>query len=306
LRGYLLQRTMHSAICLAGLIVLVFFLSRLTGNPTDLYLPMETPADVREAFAERHGFNDPLVVQFGNYVVNLLRFDFGQSLRQQQPAIDIVLRSYPVTLALAAIAMSLSLTIAVVVGSLAAFRPGGIFDRVASFISLASASIPNFWVGIVGVLIFSVQLRWLPTSGMGSPLHWILPIIVLFTRPCGVLVQVVRNSMLTALRAPYVKTARAKGVKARAIIFVHALRNAMIPVITVAGDQAANMVNGAVITETIFSFPGIGKLLIDSIIYRDFAVVQAAVIVTAIAIFIVNLLVDILYALLDPRIRYSS
>lgn len=306
MRGYLFQRTLHSAICLIGLVVLVFFLSRLTGNPTDLYLPMETPEDVRQAFAERHGFNDPLLVQFGHYVFNLIHLDFGQSLRQQQPALEIVLRSYPITLALAAIAMLLSVSIAVVVGSLAAFRPGGLFDRVASFISLASASIPNFWVGIVGVLIFSVHLRWLPTSGMGTPLHWVLPMIVLFTRPCGVLVQVVRNSMLTALNAPYVKTARAKGVKARAIIFVHSLRNAMLPAITVAGDQAANMVNGAVITETIFSFPGIGKLLIDSIIFRDFAVVQAAVIVTAIAIFLVNLTVDILYALLDPRIRYSA
>ncbi len=304
--AYLLRRTMHSVICLAGLIVLVFFLSRLTGNPTDLYLPMETPNDVRQAFAERYGFNDPLVVQFKNYVVNLAHLDFGESLRQKQPALDIVLRAYPVTLALSAIAMLLSVSIAVVVGSLAAFRPDGLFDRIASFISLASASIPNFWVAIVGVLVFSVQLRWLPTSGMGSPLHWVLPIIVLFTRPCGVLVQVVRNSMLTALNAPYVKTARAKGVKARAIIFVHALRNAMLPAITVAGDQAANMVNGAVITETIFSFPGIGKLLIDSIIFRDFAVVQAAVIVTALAIFLINIVVDILYALLDPRIRYST
>lgn len=303
---YLFQRTIHSAICLIGLIILVFFLSRLTGNPTDLYLPMETPADVRQAFAERHGFNDPLLVQFADYFVNLLRLDFGESLRQRQPALESVLHAYPVTLALAGIAIPLSATIAIVVGSLAAFRPDGVFDRIASGISLASASIPNFWVGIVGVLVFAVQLRWLPTSGMGTPLHWVLPIIVLFTRPCGVLVQVVRNSMLTALNAPYVKTARAKGVKARAIIFVHALRNAMLPVVTVAGDQAAHMVNGAVITETIFSFPGIGKLLIDSIIFRDFAVVQAAVIVTAVAIFLVNLAVDILYAFLDPRIRYSS
>lgn len=286
--------------------MLVFFLSRLTGNPTDLYFPMETPIDVRQAFAERHGFNDSLVVQFGNYVVNLFRLDFGESLRQSQSALDIVLRAYPVTLKLTGIAMVLSISIAIVVGSLAASRPGGIFDRVASLVSLASASLPNFWIAIVGVLIFSVELRWLPTSGMGSPLHWVLPIGVLITRSCSILVQVVRNSMLTALRAPYVKTAKAKGVKGSAIIFGHALRNAMLPVITVAGDQAAGMMGGAVITETVFSFPGVGKLLIDSIVFRDFAVVQAAVIVTAVAIFILNIGIDIIYAFLDPRIRYTA
>jgi peptide/nickel transport system permease protein len=278
----------------------------MTGNPTDLYLPIETPYDVRQQFAERYGFNDPVVVQFKNYAIGLLKFDFGESLRQREPALDMVLRAYPTTLILAAIAMTLSVTVAVVIGSLAAYQPGRLFDRLATMLSLASASIPNFWIAIVGVLIFAVELRWLPTSGMGTPLHWILPTLCLFMRPCGVLVQVVRNAMLAALSSPYVKTAKAKGVTAQAIIFVHALRNAMLPTITVAGDQAANMINGAVIAETIFNFPGVGKLLIDSIVFRDFAVIQAAVIVTAAAVFLVNIVIDLLYAQLDPRIRYSS
>jgi peptide/nickel transport system permease protein len=303
--AYLGKRILYSLISLVGLIILVFFLSRLTGNPTDLYLPADSTNEVRQAFSERHGFNDPSYVQFGNYLADLLRFDFGESLRQREPALELVLRAMPTTLALAAWAMAISLTIAIVTGSLAAWRPGGLFDRIASLISLAGASIPNFWLAIVGVLIFSVAFRVLPTSGTGTPWHWVLPVTVLFVRPCGLLVQVVRSSMISALSSGYVKTARAKGVRTRAVIFVHALRNAMLPVITVAGDQAAGMVNGAVIAETIFGFPGIGKLMIDSIVYRDFAVIQAGVLVTAVAIFVLNIVIDLAYAFLDPRIRHS-
>jgi peptide/nickel transport system permease protein len=189
-------------------------------------------------------------------------------------------------------------------GALAAFNVGGFFDRLVSIISLIGASAPDFWIAIVAIVIFSINLAWLPTSGVGTPWHWILPIAVLFVRPFGLIVQVVRGSMLAALSAPYVKTAKAKGVRNLPIIFVHTLRNAMLPVITVIGDQAAAMLNGAVIVETIFGFPGIGKLMIDSILQRDFNVVLAAIMVTAIAIFLMNILIDIAYGLLDPRIRH--
>lgn len=192
----------------------------------------------------------------------------------------------------------------IVVGSLAAFRAGGFFDRLSSVISLVGASVPDFWLAIVAIVVFSVNLAWLPTSGTGSLLHWILPICVLFIRPFGIIVQVVRGSMIGALSSAYVKTARAKGVRSGPIIFVHALRNAMLPVITVIGDQAASLLNGAVIVETIFGFPGVGKLMIDSILQRDFNVVLAAILVTALAIFLMNLLIDLAYALLDPRIRH--
>jgi peptide/nickel transport system permease protein len=302
---YLRQRFVQSAISLFGLIAIVFFLARLTGDPTDLLLPVDTPASVRQEFAQRHGFDQPIIVQFGYYLANLLRFDFGQSLHQNAPALDQVLHAMPTTLMLAFWAMTISLAVAIVTGSIAAWHPGGLFDRIASLISLAGASIPNFWIAIVGVLVFAVWLRVLPTSGTGTPWHWILPVTVLFVRPCGVLTQVVRSSMLAALSSAYVKTAKARGVRTRSIIFVHALRNAMLPVVTVAGDQAAGMINGAVIAETIFGFPGVGKLLIDSIMFRDFAVVQAAVLITAIAIFVLNVVVDILYSILDPRVRHN-
>jgi peptide/nickel transport system permease protein len=172
-------------------------------------------------------------------------------------------------------------------------------------LSLAGASAPDFWIALIGILVFAVALGWLPTSGTGTPWHWVLPIAVLFVRPFGLLVQVVRGSMIGALSSAYVKTARAKGVRERAVIFVHALRNGMLPVITVAGDQAAGIINGAVIVETVFGFPGVGKLMIDAISHRDFAVIQAAIMVTAVAIFVMNIVIDIAYAVLDPRIRHA-
>ncbi|MDB5761019.1 MAG: transporter permease [Herminiimonas sp.] len=302
---YLVQRILYSCISMIGLIVLVFFFARLTGNPADLYLPINTPPDVRQEFSQSHGFNDPALVQFSRFVVNLAHLDLGESLRQQRPALTIVLEAFPTTLMLSAIAMGLVLSISIVAGSLAARHPNGVFDRIVSLIALASASLPNFWLAIVSILIFAVGLRWLPTSGGGSIAHWILPLLVLIVRPCGIIAQVVRSSMIDALSSAYVKTARAKGVRKRKIIFIHALRNAMLPVMTVAGDQAAGMINGAVIVEMIFGFPGIGKLMIDSISNREFVIIQAAVIVVAAAIFLMNFLIDLTYVMLDPRIRYN-
>lgn len=301
---FLGKRAFASAISLVGLVILVFFLSRLTGDPTDLYLPVDASLEAREQFRELHGFNDPLLVQFGRYVWDLMHLDFGQSIREARPAIDVVLEGFGWTLSLAAVTMTIVTVAAVVIGSMAAFRVGGLFDRLATFFSLIGASAPDFWIAIVAIVIFAVNLHWLPTSGTGTIWHWILPVAVLFIRPFGLILQVVRGSMITALSSAYVKTAKAKGVKARPIIFVHALRNGLLPVITVIGDQAAAILNGAVVVETIFGFPGIGKLMIDSILQRDFAVVLAAIMISALAIFIMNLLIDMAYAVLDPRIRY--
>ncbi len=301
---FIRQRAFASLISLLLLVVAVFFLSRLTGDPAALYLPVEASEEMRQQFREVHGLNDPVMVQFGRYVADLVQLDFGESIRKARPAFDVVIESFWWTLQLALITMALVTVAAIVLGSLAAFRAGGLFDRIATVISLIGASAPDFWVAIVGIVVFAVGLGWLPTSGVGTPLHWVLPIAVLFIRPFGLIVQVVRGSMITALSSAYVKTARAKGVKSQTIIFVHALRNAMLPVITVIGDQAAALLNGAVVIETIFGFPGVGKLMIDSILQRDFNVVLAAIMVTAIAIFLMNLLIDMAYSLLDPRIRH--
>lgn len=301
---FLQKRVVASGFSLIALIVIVFFLSRLTGDPTALYLPVDASLESRALFRELHGLNDPLITQFGRYLGDLLRFDFGESIRRSQPAMDVVLESYKWTLWLALITMVVVIVMAIILGSLAAFHVGRLFDRLATFFSLIGASAPDFWIAIVGITLFAVQLGWLPTSGTGTLWHWVLPISVLFIRPFGLIVQIVRGSMITALSSAYVKTAKAKGIKNKRIIFVHALRNAMLPIITVIGDQATALLNGAVVIETIFGFPGVGKLMIDSILQRDFAVVLAAITATAVVIFLMNILIDILYAVLDPRIRY--
>ncbi|SJM32179.1 ABC transporter permease [Mesorhizobium delmotii] len=301
---YLGRRAFHSILSVIGLLTLVFFLTRLTGDPSALYLPLDSTADARAAFARLNGLDQPIYWQFLDYLRDLLQLDFGESLRQNRSAMQVALEAFPETLKLAAVAITLSTALAILVASLAAARPGSMFDRAASFVSLAGASAPDFWVAIVGILVFAVGLGLLPTSGTGTWAHWIMPSFVLMLRPFGLLVQVVRGTMLSALASPYIKTARAKGLPRQKIIFGHALRNSLLPVVTVAGDLATSLVNGAVVVESIFGWPGIGKLMIDSIIQRDFAVVQSTILVTATAIFILNIAIDLLYAVLDPRIRY--
>lgn len=303
---YVSKRSVQSLVAVIGLVVLVFFLSRLTGDPAYLYLPLDSTEAQRQAFNELNGFDDPLIVQFLRYLGDIAQLDFGMSLSRNVPAMGVALEAFPQTLKLAAISISLALVLAIVVGSLAAARAGSLFDRISTTGALAAASAPDFWVAIVAILTFSVSMGLLPTSGTGTPLHWIMPIGVLMLRPFGLLMQVVRGTMLGVLSSAYVKTARAKGIKGRRILFIHGLRNALLPVITVAGDLAAGLVNGAVVVETIFGWPGIGKLMIDAIMRRDFALIQSTIIVTALAIFILNIVIDLIYAALDPRIRHQT
>ena len=303
--AYLGRRALHSAIALIGLVLAVFFLARLTGDPTNLFLPIDASLETRKEFAQKHGFDRPAIEQFFSFLEDVSRGDLGYSMRKQRPAMELVLESYPTTLKLAGLTMVLAIGLAVLVGAIAAYRPGGVFDRIGSIASLAGASAPDFWVAITGILLFAVSLRWLPTSGMGGFPYWIMPIGVLMLRPFGLLVQVVRGAMLGALSSAYVKTARAKGVSERSVIFVHALRNACLSVVTVAGDLTVGLINGAVIVETVFGWPGVGKLMVDAVIQRDFPVVQASIMVTATAIFLLNIVIDLLYVALDPRIRHQ-
>ena len=305
MQRYVVSRLLQSLVSLVGLVVLVFFMIRLTGNPADLYLPDDVSAEARQRFIDLHDLDAPLHVQFANFVRDLLSLDLGTSIRQSRPAIEIVLEAYPVSLALAGISMGLALGLAILLGVWAAVRPTGVVDRTISVLSLAGASAPNFWVALTLISVFAVWLRLVPTSGIGGWEHWVLPVAVLVLRPLGLLSQVVREAVIRALGAPYIRTARAKGVPGHSILYVHALRNASLPILTMAGNQAVGFINGSVIIETIFGFPGVGKLIIDAIVQRDFAVVQAAVIVTAMAIFLLNILIDLSYALLDPRIRHA-
>ncbi|PXY30282.1 ABC transporter permease [Prauserella coralliicola] len=303
---FLRKRIVSSAIPLVVVVLGVFILARLTGNPVDLYLPLSATAEQRAAFSAEHGFDQPILVQLWDYLGQVVQLDFGESLRTGQPAAEMVLEAFPATLQLAAVTMLIAIVGAVLIGSLAAYRPNSLADRTSSFLSMTAASIPDFWFAIMGVLVFGVSLGILPTSGVtGGPEVWVLPIATLLIRPFGVLVQVVRGSMVAALSAPYVKVARSKGASEKRVVFGHALRNATMPVLTVAGDLTIGLVNGAVVVETIFGWPGIGKLMIDSILQRDFAVLQAAVLLTAVTIFLLNILIDVCYALLDARVRQA-
>lgn len=300
---FLRKRILSSAAPLVVVILGVFCLARLTGDPANLYLPLNATAQMREEFSERNGFNLPLWQQLVDYFSGVIRLDFGESLKTGESAASMALRAFPATLQLAATTMIIAVIGALIIGSWAAYRPNSIADRIASFMSMTAASVPDFWIAIMGIWIFAITLGLVPTSGAAGPASWILPIATLVIRPFGVLVQVVRGAMVTALSAPYVKLARSKGASEVRVVTHHALRNAAAPALTVAGDLAVGLINGAVIVETIFGWPGIGKLMIDSILQRDFAVLQAAVLLTAVSIFVLNILIDIGYALLDSRVR---
>lgn len=300
---YLRKRIVSSALPLVVVIVGVFALARMTGNPAALYLPLNATQQMRDEFTARNGLDQPLLVQMADYFGGVLRLDFGQSLRTGQDAAAMALRAFPATLQLAATTMVLAVLLALVVGCWAALKPSGVADRISSFVSMAAASIPDFWLAIVGIWVFAITLGWLPTSGVSGAGAWVLPIATLLLRPFGVLVQIVRGSMVSALSEPYIKLARSRGAGELRVVTHHALRNAAAPALTVAGDLTVGLVNGAVVVETIFGWPGIGKLMIDSILQRDFAVLQAAVLLTAVAIFALNILIDMGYALLDARVR---
>lgn len=304
--AYLRHRIVSSVLPLVAVILGVFAMARLTGNPVNLYLPEGATVQQRAEFSAKNGFDDPLLVQAGNYFGGILRFDLGESLRTGEGAATMALRAFPATLQLAGVTMLLAIVLGAIVGSWAAFKPNGMADRIASLLSMAAASIPDFWLAIMGVWIFAISLGWLPTSGVGGVSAWILPVTTLLMKPFGVLTQIVRGAMVSALSEPYVKLARSKGASEFRVASRHALRNAAAPALTVAGDLTVSLVNGAVVVETVFGWPGIGKLMIDSITQRDFAVLQAAVLVTAISIFVLNIFIDLCYALLDPRVRPTT
>jgi peptide/nickel transport system permease protein len=299
-------RVLQGVLSLIGIVAVVFVLARLTGSPARQYLPQGAPQSMVTEFNIQHGFNKPIGVQFLEFAKGVAHLQFGTSLSYGGPAINIVLNRYPATLELATVAMLVSITLGVVLGVLAARKPRSIFGEIARTLSLLGVSAPAFWIGIVGITVFAVFLRVLPTSGAGSdPRFWILPVATLAFQPIGILVQVVRNSMMEALQSDYVKVARAKGVPESSILFRHALRNASIPALTVAGTLAASLINGALVVETVFGWPGVGQLMVQAIETRDFAVIQAVIFVTAAAIIVLNFLVDLGYMWLNPQIRYQ-
>ena len=296
---------MHSVIVLLGLVVAVFFFTHMLGDPARLMLRPEATAEQVEAVRDRLGLNDPLHEQFFRFMGGAVRGDFGESIWQRTPALPIMLERLPNTLYLAGVTILVAIPLAALLGIVSALRPGSIIDRASTVVGLAGVSIADFWLGLMLILFFAVNLGWLPTSGFGGPQYVILPALALMVRPLGRISQVIRSSMLDQLGAPYVTTARSKGLSERVVVTLHAMKNAAIPALTLIGDETAALLNGAVVIETVFGWPGIGLLLIQAIERRDLPLIEACVFAIAVMIIFANLLVDLAYTFFDPRIRYT-
>ena len=303
----MIRRGIYSVVVILGLVVVVFFVTRLLGDPIRLMLPPQASDQQIETVQTQFGLNDPLLTQFGRYLQGAVQGDFGDSIWMRQPAMPIVLERLPRTLFLASVTIALALPLAVLMGVISAVRPRSLIDRVVTVVSLGGLSVADFWLGLMAILLFAVELGWLPTSGYAGLTGWqfvVLPALTLAVRPIGRISQIQRSSMLDELAQGYVTTARAKGLGERIVIIGHALRNAAIPTVTLAGTELSSLLNGAIVIETIFGWPGIGSLLIQAIERRDMPLVVASTIVIATMIILLNLAIDLLYAALDPRIRY--
>lgn len=303
---FVVRRAILSVFVILIISIVVFGLTHLSGDPAVLMVSPEASAEAVARFREQAGFNDPILVQYRRFLTSALRGDFGMSLRHRQPSLPMVLDRLPATLQLSVFAMILTLCLALPLGILAALKRGSAVDAIAMTLGVFGQSMPNFWLGILLILLFAVNLRWLPTSGRGGFAHLILPALTMALNLMAVITRLVRSNMLEVLSQPYIRTARGKGLKEPTIIVRHALRNALIPVVTVVGLQFGYILGGAVVVETVFSWPGVGLLTINAIYNRDFPLVQASVFVLAVAIVLINTFVDILYSVLDPRVRFES
>jgi ABC-type dipeptide/oligopeptide/nickel transport system permease component len=305
MKRFILRRLGYSLLSLFLLSVTIFFFVRVTGDPAVLLVePGASQADL-DAVRHQFGLDRSLPIQYWDFMTHLFRGDFGQSFYYRTPVLELYLSRLPNSLALALAAMAFSLLIGIPTGIIAAVRVNRWWDSVGKVFALLGLSLPSFWIGLVMILFFSVYLGWLPSSGSGTPLHIIMPAFALGWYFAAAHMRLTRSSMLDVLGSEYVKLARLKGLPEALVITKHAFKNALIPVLTLAGINLVIMVNVAVVVETVFAWPGVGRLLYEGITFRDFPVVQATVILGGAMIVAVNLLVDVLYAVIDPRIRYE-
>ena len=301
---YVMRRLVFSGFVLWGALTIVFLAVRaIPGDPAQMMLGTDATAAEVAALREKLGLNRPLLIQYGTYVIQALALDLGDSLRLNQPVVGAVAERLPTTGRLALTAMLIAVLVSFPLGILAALKPGSLVDSVVSTVSLLGQSVPAFWVGIMFILIFARQLRLLPSGGDESWAHLILPAVTVALPLVGVLTRLVRSGLLDVLYEDYIRTARAKGLPAGAVMRRHALRNMLIPVITVIGLQLGHLLGGAVITETVFAWPGVGLLLVDAITNRDYPLIQAAILMITAVFITINFLVDLSYGALDPRIR---
>lgn len=300
---YLLARALGALVVVAGVTMVVFIVLRLTGDPTSLLLDPAAPREAYEQLRRDLGVDQPIPVQYTKFLSDVVRGDFGTSFQYHRSAAQVVIESVPATLQLAAMALLITICVGVPLGIWSAVHRDSASDIVISTLTLVGQSMPSFWFGIVLILFFAVELQWLPTSGSGDFRHLILPAITLAAHPVSKFTRVTRTEFLEHLRRDYVRTARAKGLRERIVLTRHTLRNVLIPLVTLISLDLGYLLGGAIIVETVFAWPGLGRLTIQAINQRDFPVVQAAVIYIAFVIVAINFIVDMLYMVLDPRIR---
>src|ERR671922_330525 len=306
MRRYVAARLAQAVVVVLLSLTAVFGMVRLGGDPVLLFLPMDIQAKDVNAIRQQLGFNDPLSVQYARFMRGALRGDFGQSLRYRRDALGLVLERLPATLLLAGAALALTLAVAVPLGVLSAVRRDTAFDHVATVVTVLGQATPGFWLGLMLIYVFAVQLRWLPTGGMGTVGHLVMPSVVLAAFYSARVARLTRSAVLDTLGEDYVLTARAKGLAETRVIGKHTLRNSAIPIVTLAGLEAGQLLGGAVVTETIFAWPGLGRLTVQALLNRDFPVVMAAVSFTSIVYTLMNLAVDLTYGWLDPRVRVRA
>lgn len=288
-----------------GVSLIAFALTHLSGDPAALLLPPSATAEDVAIFRKAAGLDRPLPEQYLDFLLRAVRGDFGRSIRHGEPALGLVLDRMPATLELAGAALAISLVVSLPLGILAAMRRGGLIDQASLALSLVGQAFPVFWLGILLIIVFAENLRWLPASGRGTPLHLLMPAFALSAYSTAVITRLLRSSLLEVLSADFIRTARSKGLSGAAVLLRHALRNAALPVVTVIGLQVGALLGGAVITEEVFAYPGMGRLAFQAIANRDFAVVQAFVVLMALIITGLSLVVDLLYTWLDPRVQVT-
>ena len=303
MRAYFLSRLAQTLLVVFLSLTAVFFLARLGGDPVLLFLPMDIQAKDVNEFRERLGFNDPLPVQYGRFMAGAVRGDFGESLRYKQDALGLVLERLPATLKLGGSALLLTFLLAIPVGVISAMRRGSVWDFVGMGGAVLGQAIPGFWLGLMLIYLFSVQLGWLPTGGTGGVVHYVMPVLVLASFYAARIARLTRSAVLDVLGEDFILTARAKGLAELVVVAKHTLRNAAIPIVTLAGLETGQLLGGAVITETIFAWPGVGRLTVQALLNRDFPLVLAAVFVISLTYTLTNLAVDLLYGWIDPRTR---
>ena len=303
MRVFVLRRLLQSLVVLLGVSFVVFFILHLTGDPAAVLLPPEASADDIRRFREAMGFDDPFLVQYARFLTGALQGDFGKSIRHGEPAFGLVLERMPATFELAGAALVIALALSIPAGIVSAVRRNTVVDYVSTVFALLGQSMPTFWLGIMLILFFSVSLNLLPSSGRGTLEHLILPAVTLGLFTTARITRLTRSGMLEVLNQDYIRTARAKGVSDPPVVWKHALKNAAIPIVTIVGIELGTLLGGSVITETIFAWPGVGRLSVQAIYNRDYPVVQASVFLLATTFVLVNLFVDVLYTYLDPRIR---